>query len=118
MEIQEIKIDGITYIPIDDKCTGSICDECALNGKCVLIDIPELDERINPCGLFGSNKSLEVKDSVMSRHVSLPLWQLERIYGALRLTFNGTICSGRDTAFDRLVKEVMNFVEPLIKENH
>lgn len=73
-EIQEIKIDGVTYTPINDKYTGSICDECALNGKCVLIDIPELDERINPCGLFGSNKSLEVKDSVMSRHVSLPLW--------------------------------------------
>lgn len=62
MEVQEIKIDGVTYIPIDDKCTGSICDECALNRKCVLIDIPELDEKINPCGLFGSNKSLKVKE--------------------------------------------------------
>lgn len=62
MEVQEIKINGVTYIPIDFENHNNICVGCALHKKCGLISIPELDgEVINPCGLF-DGKMLKVKE--------------------------------------------------------
>lgn len=103
MEIQEIKIDGAVYVAGNTtSCKDCALSECDGYGICV-------------CSLF-NGFALKVKEGLIKEEtVSLPKWQLEGIYEALRLTLNGNSCSGKDVAFDRVVRKAMSFMEPLIK---
>lgn len=114
MEIQEIKIDGVIYVPANKLQDKPMCTDCAFKDNCNIIIKNEFFEGCNPCELFGNNKILKIKKN---KNIQLALQQLKIIHNVLILTRSGNIYSGRDTAFDRLVRKAISFIEPLIKEN-
>lgn len=61
MELQEITLDGVTYIPKRANPYDADCTGCALDGKCE--DILTLHNYISPCNLFGEDKILKIKES-------------------------------------------------------
>lgn len=57
MEVEEIKIDGITYVPTDN----FDCEKCAFNGKCVRLVCKERETYKFPCNLVAM-RALKVKE--------------------------------------------------------
>lgn len=57
MEIQEIKIDGITYVKNE---RSSLCNDCAFIGECCNIIV--YDKKHPLCALFSGHALKKVKD--------------------------------------------------------
>lgn len=60
MEIQEVTLNGVTYIPKRANPYDAVCTGCALDGKCKNVLI--LGKYISPCSLFGEDKILKIKE--------------------------------------------------------
>lgn len=53
----------------------------------------------------------------MSTNITkIPIWKLDKVYNALRLTSNIHKCSEKKTAYDRIVTEALDFVYDILFE--